>query len=406
MNTLFIIIQYFGIILLIIEIGIILYQDSSFNQSMMLIFTTSALINTIGYLMELQATSLELALYAVKFIYIGKPYIVLSMFLFVLNYCRVSHRKTVTISLFGLHTLIGISVLTCEYQNWFYTSISFTEEGIYPHLVLRHGFLYRIHMSMILLYSICMVICCIRRYYHSKDRIEKVHMRYLTLITLIPVLSFLIYLTKITNGYDITAPSYILCATMLLICSIRYNFLGTLRIAKDNALENMKEGIVVLNNSNELLYCNPKARILYPELNSRHNQKIINTLEEVRRTKTNLTIDHDIYSVTENPIFYRKNILGSMITLENITDSYFYTKRLQHDVQEKTKEIQQMQHSPITCFAALVEARNGVTGTHRSELRLLMKSFRMPVPTKQCPSPRRWHTFIMSAGMAKDILVV
>lgn len=50
MNQFIQFIQYFGIVLLLFEMAFILYQPASFNQSMMLIFTAAALINTIGYL--------------------------------------------------------------------------------------------------------------------------------------------------------------------------------------------------------------------------------------------------------------------------------------------------------------------------------------------------------------------
>ena len=254
MNQFIQFIQYFGIVLLLFEMAFILYQPASFNQSMMLIFTAAALINTIGYLLEMKATSLELALYAVKFTYIGKPYIVLSMFLFALHFCKVRYPKILGIILFATHTGIVMSVMTCEYQTLFYTSIEFTNDGLFPHLILGHGILYYLYLGLIVLYSIIMSYFCIKHHQVVKTRSDKVQTIYLIQIMLIPLFSFIVYLSGITHGYDITAPSYILCATMLLICSLKYNFLNALRVAKDDVLDNLRDGILFINNDSELLF--------------------------------------------------------------------------------------------------------------------------------------------------------
>jgi len=94
MYQLYLWIQYIGIILLLVEIGIILYQNASFNQSL------------------------------------------------VLNYCRIKYPKPLGLILFFFHAGITVSVLTCEYHTLFYTSIAYTKEGVYPHLILGHGIIY------------------------------------------------------------------------------------------------------------------------------------------------------------------------------------------------------------------------------------------------------------------------
>lgn len=364
MNNVLVYFQYLGIALLLVEIAFTLYQPPSISQSMILILITAALINTIGYTMELKATSKELALYAVKFIYIGKPFIIVSMFLFVLNYCRISFPKILDVVLYILHALISFSVFTCDSHNWFYTNIEFTTEGLYPHLILDHGFLYYFFIFLCIFYSVCMVICCIRRYRHSREHAERTNIIYLTLIVLIPLTSYIVYFTGITNGYDITAASYILCGGLLLICYIKYNLLSALRIAKDDVLDNLRDGILFLNTNSEPVYSNKIVDKLYPELNANHPEGTLEHIKSMVSHKKNLFIEDQVYSIHENEVYDQKKKVGTLIKIENITDNYNYTKRLQHDVKEKTKEINQIQHTFITSFANLVEARDGLTGTH------------------------------------------
>lgn len=53
-----------------------------------------------------------------------------------------------------------------------------------------------------------------------------------------------------------------------------------------------------------------------------------------------------------------------MIVITEITDNYYYTERLQHDLDVKTKEVVKIQRDIIASFAAMIEARDGITGLH------------------------------------------
>ena len=50
-------------------------------------------VNFVGYLFEMQADTPQEAMMAVKFSYLGKPFIVLTMFLFAMECCKVRLPK-------------------------------------------------------------------------------------------------------------------------------------------------------------------------------------------------------------------------------------------------------------------------------------------------------------------------
>ena len=90
----------------------------------MIVFA-SVLVNFVGYLMELQADSKEMAIQAVKFIDVGKPYIILGTFLFVLEYFKVKFPKWAKCMLCLFHVSITMLVLTCDRQKLFYNRIDY-----------------------------------------------------------------------------------------------------------------------------------------------------------------------------------------------------------------------------------------------------------------------------------------
>lgn len=164
MFSVFIGIQYIGIIVLAVEILYILKQKPSWMQTHLLLIMLMTLINFVGYLFEMQASSKEMALLAVKFLYVGKPYIVLFTFLFSMRFYNIQIPQWVKIILFVLHMGISFLVFTCDSHALFYSSIEYTTEGFFPHLVLGHSMIYKLYSGVILVYLLILLGTGIHRY--------------------------------------------------------------------------------------------------------------------------------------------------------------------------------------------------------------------------------------------------
>lgn len=93
MLTVFVGIQCIGIAILSIEILYILEQKPSWLQTNLLVVVFATLINFVGYLFELLAPTKEMALQAFKFLYLGKPYIILATFLFIMRFYNIRIPK-------------------------------------------------------------------------------------------------------------------------------------------------------------------------------------------------------------------------------------------------------------------------------------------------------------------------
>ena len=88
MYTFLIGLQYIGIIVIIIMMLRVMQQRVSRQQQMLLIMYAALLLNFLGGLYEMRATTLQEALIGIQVEYIGKPFVLLVMFLFIVDYCR------------------------------------------------------------------------------------------------------------------------------------------------------------------------------------------------------------------------------------------------------------------------------------------------------------------------------
>ncbi len=356
--------QYVGIFFLIVELVYTLRQWPSRPQSHLLFLLLATLLNSIGYLFEISAVQPEVAFAGTRLSYVGKAYIPMITLLFVADYCKVKLPRILPGIMLAVHSLILLLVLTCEYHTLYYTEVGYDATGVFPHLVLGHGPVYKLYMAVLLFCTFSVLAIVLYRYRTVKDAEEKRRVLQLFLIVLLPPIGLVLFLLGISHGYDTTALSYVISSALLLISTLRNNFFETLNLAKDHVIENLSDGLVVVGTENELVYTNPPAQSLYPALTT---ETYSGALEEIRKSaesQKEICLEDRIYLASRRDILHNHSLRGSIYLFKDITEERNYSRKLQREVDEKTKEIRHIQHSVIASFANMVEARDGVTGLH------------------------------------------
>ena len=191
MQTFLIIIQFAGIIILFSEALYLVNQRPSRQQIRLLLLMSALIIDFTGYLFVLQATTQEQSLQALKFSYLGRPIGVLTMFLFVMEYCKVKLPKWAPAALGALHIASIMLILTCDRHKLYYDSIAFT-----PVCLIYYG--------CIVVYGVLMVLACTRRYRQWINEAERHRILAFYAIIAIMLLGWAGHLFDWFGGYDPT----------------------------------------------------------------------------------------------------------------------------------------------------------------------------------------------------------
>ena len=371
------ILQCLGIVFMFYELIHISRQHPSKFQTLLLLLVGSILINNFGYTLEIAASTKETALMGVRMSYLAKPYILYLMYVFVMEYCGFSVPRWAKRILFSIASFISVLVMTCEYNTLFYSHISYTNSGLFPHLVLSHGLIYNLYTAFFAFYFIHMFFACIR--FSVLHNSQLIHKQVLLLILMLVscILGLLAFLFRLTGGYDSTVPAYIICTILLEQLIKRYKLFDLIELAKDEAIERMKDGFIVLDFDNQITYANNRAQQLLDFVKETHHDPISFIREQIQNkelifvtTRFDTECTHQkvyekcVYEGFLREINHDDTKYASMIILTEITDRYYYTERLQTDVARKTKKVVAMQRSLIGSFATIIEARDGITGLH------------------------------------------
>ena len=328
MHAVFLMIQYLGIVILMLEAFYIAGQKSSRQQQTLLMLVVALCINFMGFLLELDASTMQEALIAVKFSYLGKPYIALCQFLFVMQVCKIQIPRRVVTVLAGWHTLIVFLVFFCDRHTLYYSSIEFTGDRYFPHLETGHGVLYNINSIWMMVYVVLMICFCLSRCRKAKKTAGKRRFGCLVLINLVGAAGYFIYLSGVTRGYDTMLLAYLIDSLLLSVLIFKGGILDTLTLAKELAVDELCEGLVVVDNEENVIYFNHKTEQIYEGITLGKAEAILDDMDDCILEHRNLVRGRNIYAAG-SWLIERDNVYyGRMYVLSDITDSYHYTQQV------------------------------------------------------------------------------
>lgn len=255
-------------------------------------------------------------------------------------------------------------VHTCEHHKLFYSSISFTEEGVFPHIVFGHGFFYNLFTVVVFLYCIIIFYVCIKKHRIIESKNEKIQIWIILLMMFLAASSLLLFFSGVCKGYDCTLFGYLFATLLQSVLMFRYHLFDTITLAKEQAIDNLRDGIVVFNNSNMILYLNRQAKTLIPETGEKavSMQRDIPRINKLIDNKELLFHDERVYALDDQQIDKSGEHYGHMYILNDITDGYNYTnllhKKAYEDVNTGAKNRTCFEEDILKLDARLTEEEN------------------------------------------------
>ena len=207
MNTYNVIVLIQGLSILILAVGAI-YLISNWRgkeHSYLVLFCIATLVNNIGALIEIIAHEKEQILIGTKFSYVGKVFIPLTFFLFIMQYCEIKISKKVQLLLVFFHLSIALMVFSYPLQRWFYTDVGYSTDGLFPHNIYGHGVMYNIYTVCLVLYFIAIFVVVVGILRKEKRKKRRIQMYYMLACAVCAIAGFVVFLLGVTGGYDTTS---------------------------------------------------------------------------------------------------------------------------------------------------------------------------------------------------------
>lgn len=238
------------------------------SSSRYLITTTlCSFIYSAGYVQEMMAKTEETAVMSFGVQYFGLGFVVFTYFLFVCDYCgieKVPAYVRLPIFLFDVFTVV--CVLTMRTNHLYYSSVSFDEGGLYPHLITGKTFFYGAFAG----YEFILLFFCAIVFARNSRRMKQKHkkrlMMFLFAESILPIIGTIVNLSGVFGGFD-CGPSMVSIMLSLMTFTLTNGKMVDIRgLAFMNIFQNMGNGMIIADADENYVDSNDIANKIFPEL--------------------------------------------------------------------------------------------------------------------------------------------
>ena len=328
--------EYFLIAALFFECWIALRKWNSKIHSYLFFSCASNLVYNVGVLMELGATDEKSYVVALKMGYLGRMWIGLAFFLMIMELCKIRVPAVVTAILAGIHAFIYALILNIENNNLYYNYREFVIQDGFPRLLHNGGTFYPVQTAMILIYILVGLTALILTYMREKNPVarKRIMMMFMAVISI--GLSYIIYVFKfvhIANVFDTTIFGFAIGTFFMLLAILRYKMLDTETLARNYVVDELSEGIIVLNDEGSITYCNKPALRLFPDLEKQSlaGRAAENVIERIRFAlycDEPIKIGDRVFTPKANSLIQNGASVGTLYVIVDDTEHYRYMDEL------------------------------------------------------------------------------
>ena len=240
-------------------------KQASQNLKWLLLTVSGATASMLLYYCEMCDTNIEFMQTVHNLSYVFKAYTLLSFWMFLYYYCDIKLKKGVLYAMLVFTFILSIVLALNSVHGLVYTPIAVGTDFMVPYLILEPHILYYVFVYVMWAFMVFCAVMIMRRIPGSRGIQRK---RYLILagVVLLPTSGLVL---QEVFGYirlDYIVIDMILCLILLLILTKRYGLLDTVGIAKENIMDNTKEGLLVIDPEYNVLYANSTVLNRYPSI--------------------------------------------------------------------------------------------------------------------------------------------
>ena len=289
----------------------------------------------LGYLMEINASTLEEMIFWNQIQYFGIPFFPSLWLIISMLYTGKSRylQGARSLVLFAVPILTFIMRLTNDWHQLFYSRIELQRIGSAQIMLLTKGPWYLIQMGYVLLTLIACTGIYFQRYKKSIGD-EKIQFKLLLLASVLPYVSLVLIVMNIGGvGIDYTALILPPCVLLINLALTRYNFLDIKVLARERVFEDSSSGLILLNRHYRVVdfnaACVPIFKWFHAPLKEEKLDILLKDLPDLmecirdRDEKVfQFVIENEVRDLNVNakPVLNKEETIGYLVTMEDVTE--------------------------------------------------------------------------------------
>ena len=294
------------------------------------------LVYDVACLLELRATDQQSYVVALKLGYLGRVWIGFSLFLFGLELCGIYFPAVAKNVLAICHAVIYATILEVEHTDLYYNYMEFFMDGDFPKLLHTGGPLYYFQTALNLFYAVAGVSLVFRTFLREKNPVAKKRYMLMSITMFSIAATYVIYFFKLVplaKKFDVMIFGFAVGNALMLIAIIKYRMLDAKTIARNYVVDELSEGIIVVDPAERISYHNKPAEKLFPALAGKsiitdNASGVLGSIRHAIDEGKPIRMNDRIYTPKANPLVIDGTDVGTLYALGDDTEQYHYMNEL------------------------------------------------------------------------------
>ena len=379
---------YYYIAMLVVSILFVIFYACIFHKHFDVNITIMVVlvpIINLAFLLMGHSTTIEQAITALKFTYIGGCYLLLIVTLCIFNICGINLNSWQKALIITISSGIFLTTLTIGHNDLFYKGMpELAYYGGAAYITNKsYGIMHTVFYAMVIIYYTAMIAAIVISFFRKKQvsRLVIILLSVAVTIALVGYLGGRIITEKIESlpaTYNIGMIIWIIIASRLRLYDVSDSVI-------DSLVQKGDTGFVSFDSKMNYLGSNETAKAIFPELNeskidhplgSAVAKELINPLlKQYKKDKDNnkhlVEREGRSYLISINALDAGFLNRGYQLLISDDTENQKrinliknYNAELEKEVKQKTKNIQKIQEKLVLGMATMVEGRDNSTGGH------------------------------------------
>ena len=331
MHTLFVILNYLSVFIMVACVAIVAAHESSKMQKLALLVCSMLSVCCVGFLVKSEAQTVDTLIVGQKLVYSTVTHGMFLMLLFILEYCKFRIPDWLRWIMHGINIFITVVVLTLDHHKLFYVKYWAENAGDHFDLEKVYGPVHTLAVAVFVLYMAAAVWAAVE---FSIKNIRK-RSRYVWRLLIAVSLPCLAYIIPKVTGYDneLQPIAFALFTVMLIGMVYKSNLYDVNNIAAQYSALSVHHALVVFDKGYHYKGCNETALKLFPFLRDAGMDKDIRPISDILCQSLDGELaeyvdGETIYRITVRPVNTGGFEIGRVVWFEDVTMERKYTDLL------------------------------------------------------------------------------
>lgn len=321
-----------GIIICFIMVMLVYVAKPSEQQKILFAGTLFTLMDVAGYFFELQSKSLEVTRLAVKMEYIGTTMGLLSFLYFACLYSNHNHDKSLRF-IKGFYTINHLFILslvfTIDYHTLYYKSITCSIKDGLCLWVYEPGIFYYWWSATTVVLGCAIALIMIQSVLEHKGE-KRPELLLIFGASLVPLGFWFLRLIGLLGYYDSYPLSMLITESLLVLVMYHYRLFDTVQSAKDRVVDEIREGILVVDELGKTVYSNHEADLIFTNIDWNDQTQVSEQVFQFMEANADgFMLKGRFYKWQRNELDDdNRRKVGTLYRISDMTENYLYTQQL------------------------------------------------------------------------------